>query len=345
LQVCLVVAGTLLIQKNQFAEVHGVAQTQVRTSDIPQAHSTFRDILVPLDGSPGGERVLPYVKQLATQSSASVTLLQAIDPASATHGFFVPGLGYDPLALSRAADHQANEASKYLESIASDFRALGVETRTITPSAPPADAILAHARGGADLIAMATRARGYPARAVLGSVADEVVRNAQIPILVVPPTSAHEWSSAGPRRALVALDDSALSVAIVEPAARLAGQSGADVVLMHVVAPVGAVARGHTPRIARDVLRTELETAREWLAGLETGLRQQINQVRSRVVIGASTASTIAAVADEEAADLVAIATHGRGGLARLVLGSVATGVLQRSKAPVLLIRPHEVER
>lgn len=93
------------------------------------------------------------------------------------------------------------------------------------------------------------------------------------------------------------------------------------------------------------MLNTELETAREWLAGLETGLRQQINQVRSRVVIGASTASTIAAVADEEAADLVAIATHGRGGLARLVLGSVATSVLQRSKAPVLLIRPHEVER
>jgi nucleotide-binding universal stress UspA family protein len=114
---------------------------------------------------------------------------------------------------------------------------------------------------------------------------------------------------------------------------------------MHVVTPVGAVARSHAPRVARDVLNTELETAREWLTRLEGDLHQQGNHVRSRVAIGASTASTIATVADEEAADLVAIATHGRGGLARLVLGSVATSVLQHSKAPVLVIRPYQVER
>jgi nucleotide-binding universal stress UspA family protein len=70
------------------------------------------------------------------------------------------------------------------------------------------------------------------------------------------------------------------------------------------------------------------------------------SQVKARVVIGASPASTIATVADEEAVDVVAIGSHGRGGLARLVLGSVATGVLQRSKVPVLIVRPaeHEVQ-
>jgi nucleotide-binding universal stress UspA family protein len=321
-----------------------VAQTQVAVDNTIQDFSPFRRVLVPLDGGPDAERVLPYVKHIASQPAAEITLLQAISRTSATEPFFVPGLGYDPLALSRTVDQESGAASKYLQSVSDRLQDSGTVVRAITPTGQPADTIVAHTRGDPELIVMATRGRAYPARAVLGSVADEVVRTAHLPILLVPQTATREWPATGPRKVLVALDDSPASLGVVKSATRFAAQFNADVLLLHVVNPVGPVARSHAPRVARQILGGEINNAHEWLATVERAVPLPSSQVNARVEIGASAASTIAAVADEEAADVVAIGTRGRGGLARLVLGSVATGVLQRSKVPVLIVRLTEHE-
>jgi nucleotide-binding universal stress UspA family protein len=321
--------------------VTNVLQTQTTVGNTVHDYSPFRHLLVPLDGGPDAERVLPYVKHIATHSAADITLLQAITRTSAaTEPFFVPGLGYDPLALSRAIDQESSAASRYLDSVIFELQPSVGTVRAFTPTGQPSEAILAHTRGDADIIVMATRGRAYPERALLGSVADEVVRNAQIPVLVVPRTSTHEWPDAGPRRVLVALDDSAIGLGVMEAATRFARQFNADLLLLHVVNPVGAVARGHAPRVSRHVLAGELNNAHEWLASIEAAVPLPKHRISARAVVGASAASTIATVADEEAVDVVAIGTHGRSGLARLVLGSVATGVLQRSKVPVLIVRP-----
>jgi nucleotide-binding universal stress UspA family protein len=135
---------------------------QQQTQLVSETDSGYRRVLVPLDGHPLGERVLPYVKRVAARTSASVTLLRATNPPGATRDpFFVPGLGYDPLALPRAADLETDRAVAYLEPSAARLRASGVETRTTTTAGSAADVIVDCGRGDVDLIAMATRARQY----------------------------------------------------------------------------------------------------------------------------------------------------------------------------------------
>jgi len=317
--------------------------TQPQTKDASEAHSAYRHVLVPLDGDPLFERVLPYVERITGGASANVTLLRATNPRDET-GFFVPGLGYNPLALPRAADLEAANAVAYLEPIAARLRASGVETRTSTAVGRAADVILDRARGDIDIIAMATRGRDYPARTLLGSVADAVVRKAQIPILLVSETCTRLWREGGPRKMLIAVDDSAVATSILKPATAFARQVGAMLFLLHVVDPVAPSASAQAPVVARRVIRTELSSARTWLDRIGQGSALELEVPASRVVLGAHVASTIVRVAEDEGADLIAMSTHGRGGLRRLVLGSVATNVLHRSTVPVLLVRPQSAE-
>ena len=285
----------------------------------------------------------PTSSESPDAGALNVTLLRATNPRSET-GFFVPGLGYNPLALPRAADLEAANAVAYLGPIAARLRASGVETGTSTAVGRAADVILDRARGDIDLIAMATRGRDYPARTLLGSVADAVVRKAQIPILLVSETCTRLWREGGPRKMLIAVDESAVATSILKPATAFARQVGAMLFLLHVVDPVAPSASAHAPVVARRVIRTELSSARTWLDRIGQGSALELEVPASRVVLGAHVASTIVRVAEDEGADIIAMSTHGRGGLRRLVLGSVATNVLQRSTVPVLLVRPQSAE-
>jgi universal stress protein A len=222
--------------------------TQPQARDASATHFAYRHVLVPLDGEPLFERVLPYVERITERASANVTLLRVTNPRSET-GFFVPGLGYNPLALPQAADLEAANAMAYLEPIAARLRASGLETRTSTAVGRAADVILDRATAEIDLIAMATRGRGYPARALLGSVPDAVVRKAQLPILLVSETCTRLWPEGGPRKMLIAVDDSAVATSILKPATAFARQVGAMLFLVHVVDPVAPSARAHAPLV------------------------------------------------------------------------------------------------
>jgi nucleotide-binding universal stress UspA family protein len=313
--------------------------TQPQARDASATHFAYRHVLVPLDGEPLFERVLPYVERITERASANVTLLRVTNPRSET-GFFVPGLGYNPLALPQAADLEAANAMAYLEPIAARLRASGVDTRTSTAAGRAADVILDRATGDIDLIAMATRGRGYPARALLGSVADGVVRKAPIPILLVSETCSRVWPEGGPRKMLIAVDDPAAATSILKPATAFARQLGAMLFLLHVVDPLATSAPAHAPVVARRLLSTELSNARTWLERIGQDSALELEVHTSRVVLGAHVASTIVRVAEEVGADIIAMATRGRSGLSRLVLGSVSTRVLQRSTVPILLVRP-----
>ena len=88
----------------------------------------------------------------------------------------------------------------------------------------------------------------------------------------------------------------------------------------------------------------ELAGARQSLAALADPIRATGQAVQVLAAFG-SPAATIARIAREQAADLIAMASHGRGGLARVVLGSVATGTLHRANVPLLLVRPAAVRQ
>ncbi len=142
----------------------------------------FKKILVPLDGSELAESVLPKVKALAQCTGAEIALLRvAVAPVNAS-------ISMEPLvALDIDRDAEA-EAMAYLGGVETQLRAEGFRASKWMGRGAIAETILEFARNAdADMIAMCTHGRGGLARLVIGSIADEVVRHAAVPVLLVRP--------------------------------------------------------------------------------------------------------------------------------------------------------------
>lgn len=156
---------------------------------------TFRvaKILVPLDGSPLAESVLPFVGNLALRMGAALVLERVIMPATALYaGEYLPS-GLPVL------DELEKAARGYLESVADRQRARGLDVTVEIDVGYPAEAILDGAqRNGAGLIALCTHGRSGPERWVMGSVADDIVRHSQLPGLVLPARAAGTDADEGP---------------------------------------------------------------------------------------------------------------------------------------------------
>jgi nucleotide-binding universal stress UspA family protein len=290
-------------------------------------------ILVPLDGSPLAERALPYATALARGTGARLILLRAV----LAHTF----LGTDPTeAQAVVVQHAETEVA----AVADRLRADGVTAEPHVYYGEAAEAITDSARHQhADLIVMSTHGRTGLGRWVYGSVADRVLRRAEAPLLLIPATSERPWPSDRPLRILVALDGSQFAEEALGPAVELAAPLGAELLLLRVVEPpVPIVADGVSYAQPFDE-EHELGEARRYLEEVATRLRAGGRTVAGHAEVG-HPPTVIAEVTRERGIDLVTMATHGRGGLARVVLGSVATGTLQRASTPLLLVRPTGVK-
>ena len=148
-------------------------------------------------------------------------------------------------------------------------------------------------------------------------------------------TSDHAWPTTGALRVLVPFDGSAIAEAAIKPMLASVRDLNPDVLLLQVV----VAPRGGAAAYMFEDLPAEIDQARESLERLAETLRADGWHVRVQVVAG-GVAASIANVASEERIDVIAMATHGRSGLARQVLGSVATETLQRATTPLLLLRP-----
>lgn len=270
-------------------------------------------ILIPLDGSALAERAIPYAAWLGRAEGSRLLLLTAIPDQN------------DP-ALAGAA-------KSTLATIAEKLWAMGLIVETLVVPGDAARVIETAAdHDDVGMIVMSTHGRSGPGRWLFGSVADLILRQVAVPVLLVPAEVAAPWPEDRPLRVLVPLDGSNLAEAVVDPILSLARIGAAEVLLLRVVEKLGS-------RYGWDLLGSRLGEARGYLDRVTQALRQDGINVSDRVVVGAP-APTIAATAREQDADLIAMATHGRGGLARLVMGSVTTGTLQRSNRPVLVVRP-----
>lgn len=139
----------------------------------------YRHILVPLDGSAIAEQVLPHVEELAKVLGARVTVLRVTRPVDTVGGVPVS-------TEERWQAEEDAEAIPYLQDLEQRLRARGLETTSARATGPMPATIIAQASGlGADLIAMTTHGRGGLKRLALGSVAEEVVRHATCPVLLV----------------------------------------------------------------------------------------------------------------------------------------------------------------
>jgi len=307
----------------------------------------FTSILVPLDGSPSSEHALPLAVRVARQTGAALHLAHVRIPPS------VPMFTADLPLFDATLDDRAREQERvYLDTIIARLRsepALCADSALLEGaiSDSVADLISAHVRvTAADLVIMTTHGRGGLARLWLGSVADELVRRIHTPVLLLRPGEGVPAPDAEAvfRKILIPLDGSATAEQILEYVLALGGSTETDYTLLRVVEPVMLVR--HIPadpavkELDQQLLDQLLVEAQIYLEQVAERLTARGLKVRTRIVAVPQAAVAILGEACEDKAELIAMATHGRRGLARLLVGSVADKVLRGATTPMLLYRP-----
>ncbi len=211
------------------------------------------------------------------------------------------------------------------------------------------EALCKHAAGsGTDLVVMTTHGRGPLTRVWLGSVADGLVRQMAAPLLLVRPSDgpADLGAEARLRHLLVPLDGSPHAEAILQPALALGQVMRADYTLLRVVEPVpvlGYDVFGYAPACTDFALMERLSRqAVDYPGGVASRLRGQGVDVRPLVLVNPSAAGAILSETESLRHDSIALETHGHGGAARLLLGSVADKVIRGATTPVLVHRSPE---
>ena len=299
-------------------------------------------IMVPLDGSPFGEQALPYACDIAQRMSGALELVLVHSIPTAWAG------EYDVAALIELDEQIRACELAYLARVAKGLRQRHpIEVETVLLEGEVAAALKEYARlNSPELIVMTTHGRGGVSRAWLGSVAGELVRSINLPTLLIRPhRNGAIGSGDGPKldHILIPLDGSELSEQIIERALALGTLTGARYTLMQVVMPVGAYPMFDSVPIAPPVATSELElraSAEAYLARIAERLRARGFTVATSVLLQPQFAPGILEQALADDVDLIAMATHGRTGLKRLALGSVADKVLRSAFVPLLLLRP-----
>ncbi len=267
----------------------------------------FRRILVPMDGSSEAEVALGAIMPLARAYGPEVIVFCVLE-------------GADP----------SMKAPAYLAKACAALRANGVNASLDVREGKPAEQILAYAKEkNVDLIALSTHGRTGARRVVAGSVTEAVLRRAGVPLLVCRPgTVQPEW-----KRILVALDGSPRAEEVLEDVVPLARKLGVAVSLVKVALPVVSGAGvGEFPIVilAEDPM-PYLNDAAKRLQTLGVDARPTGLEGRA--------AFEVLRHAAESGANLIAMTTHGRTGLARVLLGSIAEEILRHAPCPVLVRR------
>lgn len=207
----------------------------------------------------------------------------------------------------------------------------------LVPADDPASGLVALATqtDPPGLLCLSSRGRRALGEVVFGSVASRVIRTLHAPLLVVGPSfrqPLRPW-----RRLLVCLDGSANAATILPHVDAWAQALDLEVELLHVAYPLG------DPRGGYLQLPDEERVAAEQLGAAATELEAAGVAVRRSVVEHTYTAEGIARQAERSPSGLIALATHGRTGLARLIAGSVALDVVRHATVPVLTLRPEQL--
>jgi nucleotide-binding universal stress UspA family protein len=296
----------------------------------------FRSVLVPLDGSALSARALPFAKRVAQAAGARLIVVRAHLPADDL-GL---RLEYPELSLAERADMEREAAQAEFQSVIDGLRKDGLDVEGHFTEGAAADVIYEQAAATrASLIVMSTHGHGGLGRWLYGSVADEVLRRVPVPVLLVSAVCTQIWAEDQPLRVVVPLDGSDLAAEVLGPARDLAVTLGSELLLLAVVEPIAVYPYQHLEAIG-DVAEVQEAQARQYLDKVATELRATGGPAVSTRIVHGDAAAQICSVAREVGAGAIAMATHGRSGMARLLLGSVATRTLHQSSVPVLIYRP-----
>lgn len=315
----------------------------------------YRRIAVPLDATVESRQALRWAVTLARAANCPLDLV---------HVAFPPVYGtelYGATVLNdEAVDELERDADRQLRDLAEEIRAIGVDAKSVVLRGQIPAALNQHIQtSGPDLIVMTTHDRGRVERLLLGSVSESVVRRAHAPVLLLRMDeggAAALNESVAVSRILVPLDGSPFGDAILPHAEQLAQLLGASITLLSVVEPTlatSAVAAGFgapmgtglAPRAAADVEADAGRKTRERELGRTAeSVRAHDVVVDAAVLADGQPGHTIVKYANDHDIGLIAMTTHGRGALKRLVAGSTSEHVLRSARSPLLMYRPERID-
>lgn len=282
-------------------------------------------VVVALDGSTLAERALEPAADLAREHQGRLLLVRVLPPA-------LP-LAYGQEVVFHAPVNSKDQqlVDEYLKERAAELEGEGLNVATSTPFGLASNTLIDICKEEkADLLCLTTHGRSGFARWLLGSTTEEVLRGAELPILVVRSQSVRLKSL---RKILVPLDGSQLSGRALDQARGLARASGATLVLCRVLDTA------HLDQTLPSVLdghESQLVEVRSYLDETAAALRPEF-RVETLWQVG-SPARALLEVAQSHNVDLIVMSTHGHRGFQRFICGSVAENVVRGSVCPVMLV-------
>lgn len=297
----------------------------------------YRSIMVPVDGSSFSREAVLQGVRIAERCGATLRLVRVGTMPAPITSTEARSPGVEALK-----NHRAGELAD-LYQIANECR--GSSTANVTASlldGPVSDALEGYiARHKVDLVVMRSHTRHGLARVWFGSVADKLIRHTGVPILIVRPPSLATGLESGFRfkRILVPLDGSPLAEKSLHTAVALARLDEATVTLLRIVPPARSPGSQLQSPLgpASHAAITEAQT---YLNSLVPALSEPNLGILLKVLIADDVAGAILQVAESHEIDLIAIATHGRGAIARVAAGSVADRLMRESAISTMVVHP-----
>lgn len=286
----------------------------------------YQNILVPLDGSDVAEYAIGYAVDLARAHHARLLLVCLADAIDAETAQL-------PLAAEQLT---CQEAQARLHTLRHQLRAedIEVETRVIDSAEPRAALERLIETESVQLIVMSTQGWTGMLRWVFGPDIESALNALAVPLLLVRPTTY---------KIVVPLDGSNWSESALPQAKEIARAFDAEVILLHVFqSPASDYADQLALAGQQEAAERPYEDMRETLIALRNTLRREGIRAREQIVRSNNPAQAIIDYVESEAGvSMVVMSTHGRTGLSRLLMGSVAQTVLKGLRCPVTLVHPH----
>ena len=310
----------------------------------------FQHIMVPLDGSQQAERALPIAARIARASKGSLLLVNVVT----TNVDF--GLYQDKYALAQQeerlqADHDA--ATYYLTSVTYKEELVGLNVEVEVLSGDPAERILALVESHPiDLIVMCRHGVTGSEHWTLGRTAQKVARHVTVPVLLTSTSdiASEQLKEQASVCALVGLDGSSMAEEALLPAANLVAAlsepAPGALCLVHVATlkKEGKHGSGEQLKHAEEsYVQKVAERLGSMLPGLKLSITTHVipaDDVARTLVSFAERGTEGADATDIGSIDMIALVTHGRSGIKRWMMGSIAERVLHSTTLPLLLVRP-----
>jgi len=286
----------------------------------------YNRVLVPLDGSSAAEFAIRFASDLAVKHEAALILLY---------------LDYLPALVGEAAETSSEDRREqveaYLDGLRKDLRAVGIRAQVQVVSTRDLSGALMKTleTEHISILVMSTQGRAPMMRWLFGSQVERALNTMPVPVMLVRPMYQH---------IVVPLDGSKWSESAIPRAVELARVHDAELVLLHVYQSKAGDYAGQWALAGQQQIADQpVEQMREQLLALRNRLRQEGLKAREVLIRGNNPAQAICEfVESEDGISMVVMSTHGRTGLARWLIGSVAQQVIKNARCPVSLVNPNK---